>query len=578
MKVVSKGLIVAAGLILAGSAGFAQSLADAKKAIDAEQFQKAKGILKNLTVTQPTKDENFFYLGWVYIAQDYPDSASVAFNKGIAINPKSALNYVGLGAVDRLNKNGASAKGNFDKALTLAGKDDKPYIYAAEAYVYMKPGELKPSIPVDPASALAVLDKAKAFGAKDPDYFVAMGDAYRSQNANSEAYVNYSTAQGLDPNSPKILVDLGVLIKNANNFDDAITSFQQALAKDPNYGPAYREMAETNFLQAKADLKVASAKIKEAVDNYRKYLDLTDRSIESRMRYADFLIDAGDYKTLQTEASEISKQSNSNLRAYRYIAYSAYENKDYATGLSAINKWMTQADPKRIIPRDYLYLGRLQIATGDTVKGVETMKQYAALDSTKIEEVYGQIAVMYREKRKWLEAAKAYDDLTTKITNKPLVVPHFYEGFSYYFAFKAQSAAAKTNPAVKPDSTLLTKADSAISFAQQKMGKPNLNFSMYRAYINDVKDPDPATLKGLSKPYYEQMITILTAMPQPLSDNNKGLLGDAYAYLGNYYEYHDKDDAKALDNFTKAQAADPTNGYAKFYFDHKTAAPAPKNK
>jgi len=578
MKVVSKGLIVAAGLILAGSAGFAQSLADAKKAIDAEQFQKAKGMLKNLTVTQPTKDENFFYLGWVYLAQDYTDSASVAFNKGIAVNPKSALSYVGLGTADRLDKNAASAKANFDKALLLAGKDDKPYIYIAKAYVYMKPGELKPSIPVDPSSALAVLDKAKTFGAKDPEYFVAIGDAYRAQNANSEAYVNYSTAQGFDPNSPKILVDLGVLIKNANNFDDAITSFQQALAKDPNFGPAYREMAETDFLQAKADLKVASAKIKEAVDNYKKYLDLTDHSIESRLRYADFLIDAGDYKTLQTEADAMSQSYRSNLRIFRYLGYAAFENKDYPASLAAMNKWMKEADPKRIIPRDYYYLGRLQIATGDTVKGVENLKQFATLDSTKIEEVYTQIATMYREKRKYTEAAKAYDDLIAKVPNKPLVGPHFYQGFSDYMAFKAQVAAAKTNPALKPDSTLLTKGDSALSFVQQKAPKQQIYYPMYRAYINDYKDPDPATIKGLSKPYYEQMIVMLLAMPQPLSDNNKGLLGDAYAYLGNYYEYHDKDDAKALDNFTKAQAADPTNGYAKFYFDHKNAAPAPKNK
>src|SRR5476651_861975 len=123
MKVINKAAIVALGLLFAGSAVFAQSLPDAKKAIDAEQFSKAKGMLKNLTVTQPTKDENFFYLGYVYLYQDYSDSAKVAFNKGIAINPKSALNYVGLGLIDRLDKNDASAKGNFDKAIALAGKD-----------------------------------------------------------------------------------------------------------------------------------------------------------------------------------------------------------------------------------------------------------------------------------------------------------------------------------------------------------------------------------------------------------------------------------------------------------------------
>jgi tetratricopeptide (TPR) repeat protein len=579
MKIVNKVAITALGLVFAGSGAFAQSLADAKKAVDAEQYQKAKVMLKNLTVTQPTKDENFFYLGQAYIAQDYTDSARIAFNKGIALNPKSALNYAGLGLADRLEKNPASAKANFDKALLLAGKDAKPYIYVAEAYVYKKPGEIKALISPDPTSALAVLDKAKVFGAKDPDFFAATGDAYRAENNSSQAYIAYTAAQGLDPNNPKFFVALGVLVKNANNFDDAIADFQAALAKDPTFGPAYREWAETNFMQASFDKKTTIAKDKEAVEHYKKYLDLTDRSIESRLRYADFLVSAHDYKALETEAADLSKVATTNLRVYRYIGYAGYENKNFAAGTTALTKWLNEAEPRRIIPLDYYYLGHLQLASGqDTTKGVDNLKRYAALDSTKNEEVYTEIATMYKDKKKWADAAKAYDELFAKVSNKPLVAAHFYGGFSYLFAFRAQVSAAKTNPSVKPDSTFLTKGDSALSFAQQKLGKPNLNFSLYRAYINDVKDPDPATIKGLSKPYYEQVIAILLAMPQPLSDANKSLLADAYAYLGNYYEYHDKDDAKAGENFTKAKEADPTNGYAKFYFDHKTAAPPAKSK
>jgi tetratricopeptide (TPR) repeat protein len=579
MKIVNKIAITALGLVFAGSGAFAQSLADAKKALDAEQYQKAKVMLKNLTVTQASKDENFFYLGQAYIAQDYTDSARIVFNKGLAVNPKSALNYVGLGLTDRLEKNPSSAKANFDKALALAGKDAKPYIYVAEAYVYKKPGEIKPLITPEPDAALAVLDRAKVFGAKDPDYFGATGDAYRAKNDASQAYQAYQSAQALDPNNPKFFVALGVLVKNANNFDDAVTDFQSALSKDPNYGPAYREWAETNFLQANFDKKVAIAKDKEAVEHYKKYLDLTDRSIESRLRYADFLVSAHDYQTLETEAADLSKVAKTNLRIYRYIGYAGYENKNYAAGLAALDKWLKEAEPRRIIPLDYYYLGHLQLASGqDTTKGVENLKRYAALDSTKNEEVYTEIATMYKDKKKWVEAAKAYDELFEKVPGKPLVGPHFYAGFSDYYAFKTQSAAAKTNPSIKPDSTLLTKGDSALSFVQQKATKQLVYYPMYRAYINDIKDPDPATIKGLSKPHYEQMITILTAMPQPLSDANKGLLADAYAYLGNYYEYHDKDDAKANENFTKAKEMDPTNGYAKFYFDHKAAAPPSKSK
>jgi hypothetical protein len=75
MKMINKIAAAGLGLIFTGTSVFAQSLDDAKKAIDAEQYQKAKSMLKNLTVTQADKDENFFYLGWVYVKQDYMDSA-----------------------------------------------------------------------------------------------------------------------------------------------------------------------------------------------------------------------------------------------------------------------------------------------------------------------------------------------------------------------------------------------------------------------------------------------------------------------------------------------------------------------
>ena len=96
MKIISKIAAAGLGLVFVGSSVFAQSLADAKKAIDAEQFQKAKSMLKNLVVTQSTKDENYFYLGWVYIKQDYPDSAKGGFPKGIECQSEFSVELCGF--------------------------------------------------------------------------------------------------------------------------------------------------------------------------------------------------------------------------------------------------------------------------------------------------------------------------------------------------------------------------------------------------------------------------------------------------------------------------------------------------
>src|ERR1700748_1121643 len=112
MKINTKVAAAVLGLVFIASGVKAQSLDDAKKAINAEQYQKAKSMLKNLTVTQADKDENYFYLGWVYLIQDEPDSAKLMFTKGISVNAKSSLNYVGLGAVARLAKDQAGMNTN----------------------------------------------------------------------------------------------------------------------------------------------------------------------------------------------------------------------------------------------------------------------------------------------------------------------------------------------------------------------------------------------------------------------------------------------------------------------------------
>ncbi|MEO8886640.1 MAG: tetratricopeptide repeat protein [Mucilaginibacter sp.] len=569
MKIISKIANVALGLVLVGSSVFAQSLDDAKKAIDAEQYQKAKAMLKNLTVTQATKDENFFYLGWTYLQQDHIDSAKMTFAKGITVDPKSALNYVGLGVVAHLNKNATDATTNFDLAAKYTSKkDSKPYIYMGEGLLIPLPGN-KAVNGADADAAITALTTATTKDPKDAEAALALGNAYRSQNKSTDAYTAYTNALSLDPKSPAAHVAEGVLWSNAHNFEDGIAQYKQAIALDPNFGPAYREWAETDLAWSFDSRAVAVEKINEGVENYKKYMSLTDESDETLMRYADFLINAGKWKELQEVAAKLSKSAGSNIRAYRYLGYSAYENKDYPAGLNAINNWFAKAEPVRILPRDYLYLGRLQIATGkDTVAGIGNLKKAVQLDSLLGEQANGEISGIYRKQKKYIEGADFYMEIAKK-ARRP-VNDLLNAGQLYYFSFGQ-----------KPDSTLLTKADSAFSYAQHKYPDLYPVIYVYRGRIADIRDAKDLTkMAGLAKPYYEKAIELFTKTP-PTDTRGKTNFAESYAYMGGYYLYHDKDDAKAMEMYTKARELDPENKQAKFYFDNKAAAaaaPAKKSK
>lgn len=566
-KIAATGL----GLLFIGSSVFAQSLADAKKAIDAEQYQKAKSMLKNLTVTQADKDENYFYLGWVYLKQDYLDSAKTIFNKGLAINNKSALNFVGLGAAAHVEKDNATATTNFNTAISLAGKKNStPYLYIGLSYLLPVSGSsIGPKgsavTAADANAAIAVLNQGKAANPRDAEVLTALGDAYRSQLNSNDAYSAYSSALAIDPKSAAANVAEGVLWKYADNFDGAVAQFKAALAVDPNYGPAYREWAETDLRWADTDPAIHDAKIQEAADNYKKYISLTDYSVESQMRYADFLITAKDYVTLQKVATELSASANSNLRVYRYLGYAALENKDYAAGETALNKWVTQADPKRLIPTDYLKLGKIELALKKDSLGVLDLRKALTLDTTQVD-VYGDIAASLYALKKYQEAADAYHVFGEKSPHAKLT-DHFKEGFSFYEAYLAQARKAQTDKTFKPDSTLLTKADSAFSYVQHKLTAPNVKVVYYQAQVKDFEDSgDRNNIKGLAKPYYEQYIELSLAKGGTPDDETKSNLVDAYVYLGNYAEFKDKDHAKALDYFNKAKELDPTDARVVYYF------------
>jgi len=583
MKMISKIAKVALGLVLVGSSVFAQSLDDAKKAIDAEQYQKAKSMLKNLTVTQATNADNFFYLGWVYLIQEYPDSAKDAFTRGVAANQKSGLNYVGLGAIAHLTNDAAGVTTNFAKAIDASKKDSRIYVYMGASYLLLPPG-VKTVSANDYTAAVAVLNKGKLINPKDAEISLELGNAARSQSSSTDAYTNYNDALTLNPKLLTAIVAQGVSLERAQNFEDAEDEFKKAIAIDANFGPAYREWAETDLYWSQtvshSNGPVATAKVKEAVDHYKKYLSLTDNSTETLLRYALFLYNAGDFETLESVAATLSKSANSNALVYRYIGYASYHNKDYPAGVAAMNTWFSKATPERILPSDYLMLGHLLIASGeDTVKGVATLKKYADMDTTKIEEIYGDIAKMYQDKRNYLQVANTYQEEITKVHGRPMLTQHLNEGLNYLAAFKAQVRAAKTNPAIKPDSSLLTVGDTALSYVQQHNPNPVFYTPKGRANIAELKDADIVNMKGLAKPYWEEVIKVISAKDSTKWDaREKSALADAYDYEGNYSYYHDKDTPKAEEYYNKALSYDPGEAfYATNYFKQKAqnAAPAP---
>ncbi|WP_276359958.1 hypothetical protein [Daejeonella sp. H1SJ63] len=544
----NKAVKITLGLILVGSAVFAQSLTDARKAIDAEQYQKGKAILNSLTSSQPTNAENFFYLGnlylttsSIYIRPDYIDSAKTAFSKGITANAEYALNYVGLGAVELAKK--GSPKANFDKAISLTKKKDHMTdLYIGRAYVNAP----TPMI----SEGLVHLEKAKALNDKDAQLYLVLGDAYRTLQKNGEAFSAYRSAFDLDKTFLRSKVELGKINKMSKAFPEANEEFNSVIALDANYAPAYRELAETYYLWAWESKKEYADRMQKALQFYEKYMDLTDRSLDSRLRHADFLFLAKDFKSLEREANEMAKLDKVNPRVLRYLAYSAFENGNFASTAQALKEFISKVEPSRIIPQDYLYLGRAQMKdTTMFTEGMANITKAVELDSSNAV-VMSEIGQSLYKAKKYVEAAKAYE-IAIKNPERALL-DYYWLGMSYYFTYGAQKAAN-----LNPPKDLLVKADTAFSYLVQRSPTTQAGWQ-YRGRINRLMD-DENDSQGLAVPFYERYVNLVTVeKPELAAKSSVGLI-EAYNYLGSVAARKDGNNVKAKEYFDKVLALDPAN-------------------
>ena len=544
-------------LIVIGLSANAQEIELAKKAIDAEQFEKAKSILKAAVKAKPDNGKANFMLGDVYLRQSLPDSAKITFQKGIALKENGAFNYIGLGQLDLDAGNATGAQANFDLATKDAKKKDiEQFIYIGKAFTNSEKPEYK--------KAILNLTKAKTVSPNDAQTLMALGDAYYLDKNQNEAYKAYSNAFDADPTLIRAKMQLGVLLKGAKAFAEAKAAFDGVVAANPNFGPVYRELAET-YYQWGYNVKEKYAEYTpKALQYYEKYMSLTDYSLASRMRHAEFLIIAKDYKALEKEAEEMKKLDKVNPRILRYLGYAAYENGNQNAALSALNEYVSKPTNK-IIGRDYLYIGLAQLknaipepATPEAKPIIdEALFQTAvgnlrkAIDKDKpMANELNEIGKKLFDKKLYKYAAAIYEVATSNPNSKNYLYDNFFLGYSLYFDNSDKDAK-------NIDIVALKKADKA--FENVSIASPTTQEAyIYRARVNGLMEKDPIANDIMAKSYENYIKAVTDKGDVELTKPaNKTKFVEAYFNLAKYTAKKDK--AKATDYIAKGLAIDATN-------------------
>lgn len=547
----NKFKIFSLAMIATASVANAQDIKEAKKAIDAEQFQKAKSLLKSIIKAKPSDGEANFVLGNIYLNQSVLDSAKIYYLNGIEAADKKNLNYIGLGQIDLDNKNAASAQANFALATKdIKRKDIEEFIYIGRAYMN--------SVNPDYTNAVASLKKALAIEPQNANALLAIGDAYYGANNQNDAYKAYRDAFTADPTLLRAKMQLGVLLKGAKSYDEAIKSFNEVIALNPNYGPVYRELAETYYKWGRNKPSTAKVNLQNAITNYEKYLSLTDYSLDSKMRHADFLILVKDYKSLETVANKMIAEDKVNPRIFRYLGYAAYENGNVDVAIKSIEDYI-KTPTNKVIGRDYLYLGLSKIKKGTNAEGAIDQASFDAgiadinkaieLEPLVVEELNDLGKALFGKKQ-FAQAASIFEFGANNKDSKNYLDDNVYYGISVYYA-----NANKTGGAVA-DAAQLAKADAA--FDRILVASPTYDEAyLYKGRINNLLEKDDLIIKN-----YEEYVAKTTAkgaeeLAKPATVKK---IVEAYNSIGASYANTDK--AKAIEYFNKTLVLDPANAYA----------------
>jgi tetratricopeptide (TPR) repeat protein len=338
-------------------------------------------------------------------------------------------------------------------------------------------------------------------------------------------------------------MQLGVLLKGAKAYPEAIKAYDEVISINSNYGPVYRELAETYYYWANNKPSTYTENIAKSLSNYEKYMSLTDYSLPSRMRHADFLILAKDYKALEVEANEMKKLDKVNPRILRYLGYSAYENGNIDGAISALNEYIAKGT--KIIAGDYYYLGLAKVAKsvgadGKTVDAV-LLSEGTALIKKSVEQeptlanALNEVGKKYYGLKLYGVAANIFEAAIMNPNSKNFNEDNIYYGLCVYTTNRGKDA--KTI-----DRVALLNADKAMDAVI--LATPTYQDAyLYKARINNTLENNEVMAKT-----YQLYLDVLNAKGAEEVTKAKAKVTESYNNMASFYASTDKVKAKVLLN------------------------------
>ena len=507
-----------------------------------EYFQK---------VLRQSPAEANYYLGEIAFQEGKTAEAKSYYEQAIAGNPESALGAIGLAKLQLKS----DPKGAEDQLKEIQKKNKKDVtVILAIAQAYLDNGMKE--------KALEKLQDARKADKKSPYIYIFEGDMLAKENKPGDAAMQYDQAINFDANCVLAYMK-GARVYEFINRKTATDMLKKVIEINPNYSIAYKALADVSY---------RDGFYPDAIAAYKEYFKGGDYTIEDITRYAAAEYFTQQYNEAKTLISEgLSKEPN-NFVLNRLSMYTSADLKDYATAVSAGDKFFSLPkanDTIKYLKQDYLAYANSLSETGNKAKAIEQYKKLIELDPSNVD-IYKEIATICANEKMYPEAAEFYKKYT-ELGGEKIDAQDFYQLGLYYTnagrAAKADTINVSAEQAKAKSDEFYKLADGAFATVSERMPDSYLGFYQ-RARTNFELDPDSEL--GLARPHYEKTIEVILAKND---GENTRILIEAYSYLSYYYYLQFDKTKKAEDKANvklyaeKVLELDPENANGKALFE-----------
>lgn len=365
----------------------AQSLEEANRLSRNEQFEDAEKVFQELITAKPKEANFYYYAGLNQILKGDTAAAAKLFNSGLILSPKCMINYVGKAQLALRQNQKDSFQLFVGKALTEK-KKLLPFINKELARNYLMIEFASPSQLLEYAKEA---EKLLASATDDYETKLLIGDAMLLTKGTDQSLTiqQYITAGYESPEDPRPLLREARVYRRVQNYELSKIRIHEALLKDKDYAPAYRQMAEVFGLQKQND---------SAIYYFKEYLK-RNNNLSARRRFVEALYLNSQFDEAISEANDLlAIREFPNIYgviAYAYVGKKttfADENKEALRNFKLYEEKYVASMNRNLSPKETFNKANLLIRDSSISEGMRLYKSVLS-DTAKTAEGWYDVAI-----------------------------------------------------------------------------------------------------------------------------------------------------------------------------------------